>query len=214
MLDRLVPGEVSKAIRSAVALPMVFIRHGETDWNAALRLQGQTDIPLNDKGRGQARRNGQTLKTHLEDRGIAPSAFRFFASPMARARETMQIVAGELGIDPAAISYDDRLKEITFGTWEGFSMAEIETTRPQEFEPRRADPFNHRPPGGESYADLMARTAHWLAAIDGPAVIVSHGAVSRVFRAILQRIPVEELMELSVPQKRFFAWDGQEGRWI
>ena len=67
--------------------PIYFLRHGETDWNAAGRLQGRADIPLNAKGRGQARRNGGMLAELIDK----PSAMHFVASPLTRTRETMQI---------------------------------------------------------------------------------------------------------------------------
>ncbi|MGH6644424.1 MAG: histidine phosphatase family protein, partial [Bradyrhizobium sp.] len=94
---------------------IVFIRHGETDWNAEGRFQGQQDIPLNTRGRGQARRNGLILKERMPE----AAAFDFVASPLERTRQTMEIVRAAMGLDPAAYRIDPILKEITFGEWEG-----------------------------------------------------------------------------------------------
>src|SRR5580704_5855964 len=77
---------------------LYFVRHGETDWNAERRLQGQRDIPLNALGRKQAARCGGLLRDLLAVSGAAPQQFAFTASPLSRARETMEILRTELGI--------------------------------------------------------------------------------------------------------------------
>jgi broad specificity phosphatase PhoE len=88
-----------------------FIRHGETEWNAEARYQGQADIPMNARGREQAERNGLSLRPLLP--GIAEA--NYVASPLARARETMQIVRRVLELPPEDFRIDDRLKEAQYG---------------------------------------------------------------------------------------------------
>ena len=80
-------------------LTLYFVRHGETDWNAERRYQGQTDIPLNDRGRAQSRRNGEALRAFLPHIAGAD----FVASPLGRARETMEILRDTLGLDPSGL---------------------------------------------------------------------------------------------------------------
>ena len=100
---------------------LIFIRHGETDWNAAGRLQGQRDIPLNDTGRAQARRNGTAIKAAMPE----AAGFDFVASPLSRSRETMEIVRAAMGLPPEGYTTDDRLKELTFGAWEGLTDEDL-----------------------------------------------------------------------------------------
>lgn len=88
-----------------------FIRHGQTDWNAEGRFQGQCDIPLNDTGRAQAGRNGRALATAIG----AADGFDFVSSPLQRASETMRILRRELGLDPTDFRTDARLVEINVG---------------------------------------------------------------------------------------------------
>src|SRR3990172_9980252 len=95
---------------------LYFVRHGETDWNLAKRYQGQRDIPLNATGRAQAARNGRVLAQTL---GADATTFDYVASPLARARETMEIVRRELALAPEEYRTDERLKEIHYGHWEG-----------------------------------------------------------------------------------------------
>ena len=98
-----------------------FIRHGETEWNAEARYQGQADIPMNARGRAQAKRNGETLRPLLPKIANAD----YVASPLARARETMQIVRTVLGLPPDDFRIDDRLNEAHYGNWQGTLAADL-----------------------------------------------------------------------------------------
>jgi broad specificity phosphatase PhoE len=92
---------------------LLLVRHGETDWNADGRLQGQTDRPLSDYGRRQARR----LAGELEGEELEA----IYSSDLARARETAEIVGGRLGLP---VVLDPDLREKDWGTWEGLTAAE------------------------------------------------------------------------------------------
>ena len=113
------------------------IRHGETDWNAERRYQGQSDVPINANGRNQARRNGVRLRTLLPD--IAQA--RYISSPLGRTCETMRIVRGELGLSPGEFEIDDRLLELSYGTWQGQLLSDLPRTDPGALEARSADLF-------------------------------------------------------------------------
>ena len=175
-----------------------FIRHGQTDWNAAARYQGQMDIPLNDIGRGQARRNGETLGALL---GKA-EGLDFVASPLGRAQETMQILRAAMGLPREGYRLDDRLKEVHYGHWEGRLASDLSEIDPQGMAERRIDPFGWRPIGGESYADLMVRTTDWLASVSRDTIAVSHGGVSRTLRGDVLDLDGAEVTRLDVPQDR------------
>ena len=112
---------------------LYFVRHGETDWNAAARYQGQVDIPLNDKGREQARQNGLTLKAKLP----APASLDFIASPLGRTRETMAIIRAAIGLPADGVRYDERLREMNYGHWEGQLAADLPKTDPEGVAERR-----------------------------------------------------------------------------
>lgn len=192
--------------------PLVyFVRHGETDWNAALRYQGQTDTPLNDKGRGQAARNGDVLRGLL---GADPAAVvDFVASPLSRTSETMAIVRSRLGVDRNGFRTDDRLKEIHFGHWEGALWHDLPASDPEGFSARKADPWGWQPRGGESYAMLATRVAAFLDELTRPTLIVSHGGVSRVLRGHLLGLPSCDVPHLEVPQDRVLVIDNGAMRW-
>jgi broad specificity phosphatase PhoE len=190
-------------------ITLYFVRHGETDWNAIRRYQGQTDTPLNDKGREQAARNGRVLRELLAGRGDID----FVASPLARTAETMSIIRREMGLVPHDFRRDDRLKEIHFGHWEGRIWDVLPHEDPAAFEARRADPFNWRPTGGESYADLAERVRGWLTEIDRDAVVVSHGGVSRVVRGHILSLETTTIPLLEVPQDKVLLLTSGKHEW-
>ncbi|MEM6710712.1 MAG: histidine phosphatase family protein [Pseudomonadota bacterium] len=195
--------------------PLVFIRHGQTDWNKQGRMQGGQNIPINQTGRDQARRNGRRLKDLFEETGYALESFRFVSSPLDRCLETMGLVRKELDLSPnTGFDHDECLKEITFGLWEGNTIGELRETDRRAVEAREADKWGYIPPRGESYAMLWDRIRPWLESLNEPTVAVSHGGVSRVVRGLLFGLPNDEVPVLDVPQdKLYFVEDGQ-GYWL
>jgi probable phosphoglycerate mutase len=189
---------------------LVYFRHGETDWNVEGRLQGQRDIPINLKGRGQAKRNGELVVRKFHE----ALGYEFIASPLNRARETMEIARATMGLDPKAYRTDDRLKELTFGMWEGFTYREVEKQRAGWLAERNADKWDFQPPGGESYKMLSERVVGWLGTLTRPSVVVAHGGVGRVLRAHLLKLdPWDTVME-DFPHDRVFLWRDGAGGWL
>jgi broad specificity phosphatase PhoE len=159
-----------------IPAPLVYVaRHGETDWNAEGRLQGHTDVPLNERGRAQAR----ALAGAVAGEGIAA----LVASDLARARETAEIVAELLG--KAAPAIDARWRERSFGVFEGRTKTELLASEPDAWRAWNED-VRARPPGGESYEDLARRVVAaaehagaTYARPGEPVLVVSHGAAIR-----------------------------------
>ncbi|QAY62127.1 histidine phosphatase family protein [Xylanimonas allomyrinae] len=152
---------------------VVLLRHGRTAWNVAERLQGQTDVPLDDVGRWQAGEAARALaRTHR--------AALVVASDLGRATDTAAAYADLLGL---GVVPEPRLRERGFGEWEGLTGAQIAARWPQQHAAwRRGDDETGVPPGGETRAQVAdrARTAieEHAAGLD-PAdtlVVVSHGA--------------------------------------
>jgi broad specificity phosphatase PhoE len=147
---------------------VLLVRHGETDYNAVRRVQGRIDTPLNERGREQSR----SLARSLAGEGL----LALYSSPLARARETAEIVGARLGLAPV---YDERLVEAYAGEWQGRLCADLEAGALDGW--RAADPA-FRFPGGESVAEQAARVAASLADIAAgplPALVVTHGGAIR-----------------------------------
>ena len=158
------------------------VRHGQTEWNAAARMQGQLDSPLTALGRGQARASGQLLARLGVD--------AVFASPLGRVRETLDLMAL-----PATPVFDDRLKEWSSGAWSGELYADLPKRWPGEFAAWNADRYHQRAPGGENFVDLAERARSFVAAAQGDRIaVVAHGFLNRALaEALLALSPAETL---------------------
>ncbi len=134
-------------------MKIYFIRHGETPWNTRARLQGKSDIPLNEKGVALAKKTGQALY-HV------PFS-RIYTSPLERAYQTAVETAAGRDIP---IVKDDRLTEISFGPWEGLSCSKDNCEVPMEqFRDFFERPFQFQPPaGGESLEEVCIRSEAFL----------------------------------------------------
>ena len=184
--------------------PVIFIRHGETDWNREQRFQGQTDVPLNETGRGQARRNGRALAGIL-----AEGEWRLVASPLCRTVETLQIVLEAAGCPDRPFVTDKALMEACYGDWEGLTPAEIERSHPGTSVRRDRDKWGFVPPSGESYAMLAERIRCWSAVLDGPTLVVAHGGVLRALLHLLAGLPSHDAPHLAAPQDRVILFTRQ-----
>jgi probable phosphoglycerate mutase len=157
------------------ATRILLVRHGETDWNAAGRIQGHSDTPLNAAGREQARRTAQRLASE--------PVRALYSSDLARASETATIIGQTLGL-PVATSL--RLRERQYGAWEGLTAAEIQARYPEQFAQWRARSTDFAPPQGETRAQLLTRALAELQTIARrhvreAVVVVTHGGFCYVF---------------------------------
>lgn len=158
---------------------MLLIRHGQSEWNALGRWQGQADPPLSDLGRAQARAAARALG----------SLDAIWASDLQRAAETAVLIGAELGVGPVVLDPD--LRERDAGEWSGLTRAEIDERYPGYLEPphdehRHFAPAEHwkprRPPGWEPDELLLARALRALHAIaeavgGGDVLVVTHGGL-------------------------------------
>jgi broad specificity phosphatase PhoE len=149
-------------------------RHGETEWNAIGKLQGHTDVPLNEAGRAQAR----ALAEELASRKVATVT----TSDLSRARETGAIVAARLSLPAPRI--DPELRERRFGIFEGLTRDECTTQHPEAWSAWVA--ASASPPGGEAREDAVLRITRALTRIvegsgEGPTLVISHGGVMRLW---------------------------------
>ncbi|HME83984.1 MAG TPA: histidine phosphatase family protein [Roseiarcus sp.] len=194
---------------------LIFVRHGETSYNSENRLQGQRDIPLNPHGRDQASAIGKTLRARLgEEIDQLEAAGAFVASPLKRARETMELARAAMGLPPKRYRLDPALKELSFGEWEGLTWAEVKARAPKLVMARRADKWRFVPPGGESYAMLAERLKPWLASLAGDAFIVAHGGVARAFMTLIAGVPPEIAAEAPIAQGRAIVFDKGGYQWF
>lgn len=187
-----------------LSVPLYMLRHGETAWNTERRMQGLRDSDLTERGRLQARAMGRALRRELDD---AEGPTVFLRSPLGRARQTAAIIGREIGLDPDQWRDDPRLVELGYGDWEGLNWKDIEVTHPTALADWRADPHGYCPPGGETHAELRARSAAVLAEVAAASVrtvIVGHGVSGAVLRGLNLGLDARAMFVLEKPQDAFF----------
>ncbi len=176
---------------------ILLARHGETDDNVPPpRVQGWIDTPLNDAGRAQARELAEAARPHN------PAAV--YSSHLARARETAEIVADALGLEPLI---DERLAESNRGSWEGRLLEEIEREEPELWAAWRRGGADFRFPGGESLGEHAERVKAALADVrrgELPALCVCHGGTIRCAFALRNSRGLDSFHELDVPNGKLF----------
>lgn len=155
-------------------LRLFLIRHGETHWNATARFQGQRDIPLNQRGRQQA-----TAMAHVMAQA---SIDTLYASDLCRAWETAQAITTTTGL---AAKPEPRLREMSFGVWEGLTYGEIERRDRRTLAAWQAEPSQVAPPEGETLTQVAGRVqaaySDMLRHHMGQVVaVVAHGGSIRV----------------------------------
>lgn len=160
---------------------LIAVRHGETEWNAKGKYQGQIDLPLSDGGRKEAKRVAERLKNEKID--------AFYASSLTRAIETASIIAEPHGL-PVNIIPD--LQEMDFGEWEGLTAEEIKKNYGEEsYKTWLVDPEAINIPGGEKIKDFALRVKRGLEQVlkahaQDTVVVVTHGGALMVMGCFLQ----------------------------
>ena len=192
---------------------LYIVRHGETEWNVARRMQGRLDSALTDAGRKHADVNGALLK----DLG---GVELMCVSPSGRTRETAYIVNS---YTKAQIDYFDELMERDCGIWSGLTIDEVMEQFPKAWQEREEDPYNHRPPGGENLQDMLKRVHEFLDELficgyDRIGVI-THGVMSRVILKYYLNLSETEANRVRHPNDlvyrlTFNAQDIETHHWI
>ena len=167
-------------------MPVIYyIRHGETAWNAEGRFQGSRDIPLNDLGRTQAVASGDILKDLLARDRRDPSSIPYVASPLSRARLTMELMREKMNLRPDDYAVDARLREIGYGQWEGLTLPEMQLHDAATFASRNVDKWGTAAPSGETYVSVTLRVREWFDSLTADTVTVAHGGTMRALMVAL-----------------------------
>ena len=186
---------------------LYIMRHGKTDWNATRKLQGRTDIPLNDEGRKMASAAGEKYRDLPLD--------LCYTSPLIRARETAELFfaarakglsgsgTGEGAFVP--IRTDDRLREMSFGVWEGVADSFQIPDCPINVLFQHPENYTTPAEDGESFEQLFARTGAFLKDTIAPQLregknilIVGHGAMNCALISQIRRLPRKDFWSAGI----------------
>ena len=168
------------------------LRHGETEWNVQLRLQGHNDSPLTERGLASARAVARRLLN------AAPSVI--YTSDLGRAHRTAEEIAGATQVP---VRTEVRLREKNNGVFEGLTQEEVATRYPEEYARYKTRPVDYAPPGGESTLQLRDRARAILADLAAlhpgeRIVVVTHGGIISVFLRDLLGMPLNRAYPFTV----------------
>ncbi len=169
---------------------LILVRHGQTEWNATGRFQGQTNVALSEAGRQQAK--------CLADNYPAPDLDMIYTSDLDRAKETAECVGTKLGVP---VIKEEKFRELSFGEWEGLTYKEISTRWPEEANHLFTAPDQLKIPGGESFRKLQERALRKIKELtakhDNKTIgIFAHGAINKTILAGLMHIPIHYLWSI------------------
>ena len=187
-----------------MARTIYLLRHGQTRYNAELRLQGRCNSDLTARGEAQALAMGARLAELLAE----PASWTLYASPLGRARQTAERVCQQLGLDKERIVWDERLVELGMGEWESRRVPELLAAHP-ELDLEEPD-WYLQAPNGESFQSIQRRAQAWLQdeGIAKHAIVVSHGLFGAMLRGAYADLDYITTWTQELPQDAFFKPSG------
>lgn len=169
-------------------MKLYLVRHGETDWNIESKIQGQTDIELNERGRQQAEEFAARIA------GGDYQVDSIYTSSKRRALETARIIGAALKIEPKV---QPGLEEICLGKWEGYTWKQVKELFWDEYQLWRDNRRYQEPPLGESYQQLLDRLLPAVREITqkekGNVLVVTHSAVIMTLLSYIYDTPFEDM---------------------
>ena len=183
---------------------LILVRHGESEWNRAGRIQGQVNSPLTDLGISQARAisdylSGIFLNQELE----------IYSSPLKRAIQTAEIIAKGIDHLSSEVIIEERLNDFNLGEISGtYGWDKVAEIFPEQAQLRLQDPMRFHPSGGESGAEFEARLRSLMEELEGEdttKLLVSHGIVNKFIRGIYKNISGKEMINLGESQNTIYC---------
>lgn len=175
------------------------LRHGQTQFNAELRLQGRCNSPLTALGKLQAQAVGEVLMQRI----YSVDEWAFYVSPLGRAVQTAEIICQQIGFPIARLQKDARLIEFGLGDWEQQRVPDIKQNQPELS--HIVDWYTYAP-NAESFASITERLKDWLndPSVPERVIVVSHALSGAVFRGIYADLDYQALWAQDMPQDAFF----------
>ena len=188
---------------------LILVRHGESEWNRAGRIQGQVNSPLTDLGINQAKATRDYLSGILLNQQL-----EIYTSPLDRALQTAEIIAQGIDYPSRKIIIEERLNDFNLGEISGtFGWDKVAEIFPEQAKLRLEDPMRFHPSGGESGAEFEARLRSLLEELMGDGTLklmVSHGIVNKFIRGILKNLSGKEIIDLGESQNAIYRLEQGE----
>lgn len=199
---------------AAMPFPLIFIRHGETEWNQQNRFQGTTDTELSHQGAIQALENADRIRELASHVSIKFSDLHFVSSPLLRAQQTASLIRDELcpgtgaaGNRLPAITIDPAFRELSLGRWEGLTSAEVKDQFYLERKSRKADRWTFAPMDGESMASRKAQVVDALQKLQPGTIVITHSGILRIILHVVGGLPEQAAARADTPHDQIAYWN-------
>ena len=183
---------------------LILVRHGESEWNRAGRIQGQVNSPLTDLGISQAGAISEYLSGIFLNQEL-----EIYSSPLERAIQTAQIIAKGIDHLSSEVIIEERLNDFNLGEISGtYGWDKVAEIFPEQAQLRLQDPMRFHPSGGESGAEFEARLRSLMEDLKGEdttKLLVSHGIVNKFIRGIYKNISGKEMINLGESQNTIYC---------
>jgi len=187
--------------------PLMFFRHGATDWNLQGRYQGATDTRLSSRGTNQAAENARLVKDLVNDGTFDPDTLSIISSPLQRAQQTANIIAETVG-KTLPVQSNIAFRELSLGRWEGLTSAEVKDRFYAERKSRKIDRWNFSPSGGESMAQRYNELCEALKQLPQHSIIVTHAVILRMIHFAVNDMNREQACLYHPPHVGGILWKG------
>ena len=188
---------------------LILVRHGESEWNRAGRIQGQVNSPLTELGISQAKAISDYLSGIFLNQEL-----KIYTSPLDRAIQTAEIIAQGIDSFCSEIIIEERLNDFSLGEISGtFGWDKVAEIFPEQAKLRLEDPMRFHPSGGESGAAFEARLRSLLEELMGDGTLklmVSHGIVNKFIRGILKNLSGKEIIDMGESQNSIYRLEQGE----
>lgn len=189
--------------------PLIFVRHGQTPWNAEQRYQGSTDTSLSPLGVQQSKANAALIESFLHEEHLDPANLHLIASPLQRARQTAALIGQTIPDLPQA-EFNPAFEELSLGRWEGLTSMEVKAAYYEERKSRKADRWNFSPVDGQSMAERVGEVDSALRTLESGSIIITHCGIMRIILHLLQEIDREVAAQADIPHIGLMIWDGEK----
>ena len=176
---------------------LALIRHGHTDWNRACRIQGRTDIPLDNDARAEL--HGYTLPKAWKDADLV-------SSPLLRAHQTAEIISGRTP------ELNDLLIEMNWGDWEGLRGIDLKADPNSGFRDIEQWGWHYRPPNGESPQDVWDRLEPWVMSLTADTIAICHIGIMRMILAKAYGWNFDSPAPFKIKRNRMFVIELNSGQ--
>lgn len=188
--------------------PIIFLRHGETEWNIKGKYQGDADIEINEIGKQNSKENGRWIQKFLKEKNI--KKINCMVSPLKRTQKSLEIVIDNLQVEIKKIEMVQELREINVGHWQGLTTIEVKEKFYEERKNRKKNRWRFKPKNGESLNDRAKTLIEKIQGIKQPTIVITHAGIIRIIQYYLGNMEPELAAQFTINHRTALVWNNQK----